>query len=667
MDKLNLLIKSKKSGVRTTVYEGITSVICQDNLYKTGNLPVMARGLFTDPDGKIIIRGYDKFFNINEVPKTEWDYLEKNTEGPYFVVMKENGCMVFISSDGNGGLYVTSKHSFTSPHAEKAKYWLDIHLKEANKTRKELSLKLLELNSTIALELCSDDFEEHILAYDPENWGLYCHGLIKNIELFETFDPDFVKDFSNTFGFHEVSYVIRNTIPEVKEFCESREGQPIEGWVIRSGNMFAKYKYDKPYLVWREWREITKSYLKKGVLHNFGWRYPETEQYSEWVKKEIATNINLFDGFLHNHGIIKIREMYLKIQNEMSEQKEQIKEQIKETEKTLIIPVGAPGVGKSTICRILSGLLGANIVENDNLNKKTQDFTKCVVGALLYNSFVIADRNNHLIGQRMSLVESCKARFPDINIWILEWDIPSDKKKNAYNEYKQILYERVEHRGENHLTLTPKNEKYKEIIDSFLEKRTSLEIDFKKSLYNNTNVKVAHLYLRDSIEESIRIISNKFGIKEENMNLHIDKSLQYQIPVSTREVKYWGLSLSQEQRQILINSVIELDDNLFKKMTKITKHMHLTLAYSRQDLKDYWKLQDKQKWTLDVDSICYNDCVIAVSFKNDGLQIENINPHITIAMTQETSPFQSNNMLVNEHRKESLCLKIEAFGPIPYY
>jgi hypothetical protein len=95
--------------------------------------------------------------------------------------------------------------------------------------------------------------------------------------------------------------------------------------------------------------------------------------------------------------------------------------------------------------------------------------------------------------------------------------------------------------------------------------------------------------------------------------------------------------------------------------------MHLTLAYSRQDLKDYWKLQDKQKWTLDVDSICYNDCVIAVSFKNDGLQIENINPHITIAMTQETSPFQSNNMLVNEHRKESLCLKIEAFGPIPYY
>ena len=119
----------------------------------------MARGLFTDSNGKIVIRGYDKFFNIGEVPNTEWDYLEKNTDGPYFVVMKENGCMVFISSDGNGDLYVTSKHSFTSPHAAKAKYWLDIHLERSNKTRNELSLNLDILNSTIALELCSDDYE----------------------------------------------------------------------------------------------------------------------------------------------------------------------------------------------------------------------------------------------------------------------------------------------------------------------------------------------------------------------------------------------------------------------------------------------------------------------------------------------------------------------------
>ena len=127
MDELLSLTTTKKSGVRTTVNDGITSIICQEYLYKSGKLPVLARGLFMDSGGKIVIRGYDKFFNIGELPSTEWDYLEKNTEGPYFIVLKENGCMVFISSDGNGDLYVTSKHSLISAHAEKAKYWLDIH------------------------------------------------------------------------------------------------------------------------------------------------------------------------------------------------------------------------------------------------------------------------------------------------------------------------------------------------------------------------------------------------------------------------------------------------------------------------------------------------------------------------------------------------------------
>ena len=663
MDELIFLTKSKKSGVRTIVYDGIKSIICQENLYKTGKLPVMARGLFIDSDGKIVIRGYDKFFNINEVPKTEWDYLEKNTEGPYSIVKKENGCMVFISSDGNRDLYVTSKHSFTSPHAEKAKYWLDIHLKNVNKTREELSLKLVELNSTIALELCSDDFEEHILAYKPENWGLYCHGLIKNVVLFDTFDPDFVREFSQTFGFREVSYIKKDTIPEVKKFCESREGEPIEGWVIRSGNMFAKYKYDKPYLVWREWREITNCYLKNGVFHNFKWRYPETEKYSEWVKKEIITNIKIFDGFLQNRGIIKIREKYLKERAELPIQNVEIKE----TEKTLIFPVGAPGVGKSTICRILSGMLNANIVENDSLNKKTQDFTQCVLSSLLYNSTVIADRNNHIVSQRMTLIESCKSRFPNIKICILEWDIPSVNDIDVYNEYKQTLYERVEKRGENHTTLTPKNVKYKEIIDSFLEKRTPLEVDFKKQLYQCADIKVIRLNLRDSIEHSVRVISNEFEIQEDNVNFHIEKSLRYEIPSSVREVKYWGLSVSQEQRQFIINKIMELGDNLMESMTKIPKDMHLTLAYSRQDLKNYWKSYDKRKWILDVDSICYNDCVAAINIKNFGFQIENDIPHITIAMTPTSTPFQSNNMFINEHCKKSLCVQIEAFGPIPYY
>ena len=44
-----------------------------------------------------------------------------------------------------------------------------------------------------------------------------------------------------------------------------------------------------------------------------------------------------------------------------------------------------------------------------------------------------------------------------------------------------------------------------------------------------------------------------------------------------------------------------------------------------------------------------------LTFKNFGFDIENEFPHVTIAMTPETTPFQSNNMLKTEHLKKSLC------------
>lgn len=649
MNQLKELALSKKGGVRTNIHNGITSFICQDNLYKTGKLPILARGLFIDADDKIIIRGYNKFFNIGEVPETGWDFLETNTKGPYFIVTKENGCMIYIASDGNGDLYVSSKHSLTSSHSDKAKYWLDIHLTFSKKTRKELSQKLAELNSTASFELCDDSFEEHILAYKKNDWGLHCHGLIKNTELFETYSPIVVNEFSRSFGFHEVFYETRDTIPEVKTFCESREGEPIEGWVIRSGNMFVKYKYDAPYLIWREWREITKSYLKNGTFHNFKWRYPETEHYSEWVKKEIITNRHIFDGYLQDKCIIKIRELYLKEGHLFT------KHEITE-ERILVIPIGVPGVGKSTICRALSTLLGAIIVENDSLDKRTEDFTNSVVENLLYNHIVIADRNNHLTSQRQKLVESCRSYIPKLQIWVLNWVISKDEKTS------NILYERIETRGENHLTLTPKNDKYKEVIDSFLQKRNSLDTKYDLWLtHPYAYVDVVDLNIEDDLEYNMNRIVKEIDLQEFIVNHHIQKSIQYTVPdtdtILDKKPKFWGLSVNKSQ--------LELIDTLG--FTKFPKDLHITLAYSREDLHKFWSLQEKKTWTLNVDSICYNDNIIAITIKDFRFPCENDIPHITIAMTPETSPFESNSMLANEHKKISLDMKIVGFGPIPYF
>ena len=67
-----------------------------------------------------------------------------------------------------------------------------------------------------------------------------------------------------------------------------------------------------------------------------------------------------------------------------------------------------------------------------------------------------------------------------------------------------------------------------------------------------------------------------------------------------------------------------------------------------------------------VDFICYNDNVIAITIENFSECCENNISHITIAMTRDTSPYESNRMLENKHIKIPVCVTIEAHGPLPY-
>jgi tRNA ligase len=118
-------------------------------------LPIFARGCFLQEIGKdnyrVAVRGYDKFFNIGENDQTNWEYIERNCPGPYEVTLKENGCIIFISSV-DGILAVTSKHAL-GDHAEKAREWLKIHLQKSGKTESDLSSFLAASDITAVFEV----------------------------------------------------------------------------------------------------------------------------------------------------------------------------------------------------------------------------------------------------------------------------------------------------------------------------------------------------------------------------------------------------------------------------------------------------------------------------------------------------------------------------------
>jgi tRNA ligase len=145
--------------------------------------PTLARGLFSveekeeGPRYRIIARGYDKFFNIGEVPWTnvrsclctyvfltfllflKWSSLEAHTKPPYTLTLKSNGCIIFIAALSPSQILITSKHSLgplqgvSESHAQAGERWLRHHLGQAGKTTEELAKVLWVKNWTAVAEV----------------------------------------------------------------------------------------------------------------------------------------------------------------------------------------------------------------------------------------------------------------------------------------------------------------------------------------------------------------------------------------------------------------------------------------------------------------------------------------------------------------------------------
>ena len=400
--------------------------------------PTLARGLFSveeteSKEGnqlryRIVARGYDKFFNIGEVPWTsvrsplhltlfnslhplsfhKWSSLESHTKPPYTLTLKSNGCIIFIAALSPSKLLITSKHSIgpvqgvPESHAQAGERWLCHHLEQVGKTTEQLAGILWEKNWTAVaevrvtlshtspihlhnLQLCDDSFEEHVLPYPTEMTGLHLHGLNDCSGHFKTQPTSVVDEFARAWGFivtisHELP-----SISQVRAFTEEIgrtgkwNGEALEGFVVRTrvaspptdgssraddasppyasgSSFFFKIKFDEPYMMYRDWREITKSLLSKGEsakLPKNKMKRPETKTYVQWVRREIKHHPKLFEGYTKGHGIIATRDRFFEWleteegkrsarEAETSEAQQPADEKFG---KTIIMPIAVPGVG----------------------------------------------------------------------------------------------------------------------------------------------------------------------------------------------------------------------------------------------------------------------------------------------------------------------------------
>jgi len=232
-------------------------------------------------------------------------------------------------------------------------------------------------------QLCDDNFEEHVLPYSADKTGLHLHGINECSRHFRTQPTAVVDAFAREWGFIATLSLELESAQGVKDFTDEVgrtgkwNGEALEGFVVRTtvrssasadhrdtrppysdgSSFFFKVKFDEPYMMYRDWREITKSLLARGEsakLPKSKMARPETKVYVKWVKEEIKRHPALFDGFTQGHGIIATRERFLRwLETDEGERDKQAADSAEVAPdenkfgKTIIMPIAVPGVGMS--------------------------------------------------------------------------------------------------------------------------------------------------------------------------------------------------------------------------------------------------------------------------------------------------------------------------------
>lgn len=465
--------------------------------YKRRDLPTYARGLFTykrqDGTPEIAVRGYDKFFNVGEVYETNWQNVEERTKGPYELSVKENGCIIFIGVLEGDRLLVCSKHSTGArqdtdlSHAVAGERWVEKQLATIGKTKEDLAKELRKRNVTAVAELCDDTFEEHVLAYDRESAGLYLHGINLNLPEFATYPGELVHKFADEWGFKKAEYLIKDGLETVKTFLAgcaetgSWNDRDTEGFVIRcqrkqGGNdgvfqdWFFKYKFEEPYLMYRQWREATKAVIA-GRVPRFKKHKQISEDYLLYARRQLAKDPQIGKAYNANHGIIAMRDGFLKerglrgsdiIRQEEANGGGSSKEV---THNVVLVPVASIGCGKTTVAIALTKLFGWGHTQNDNITGKQnrpKQFATLVCNSLAAHPAMIADRNNHQKREREQIMNDVQQVIPSARFVALHY--VHDPKPEMLPMIRKVTQERVLARGDNHQTIQAGSKSSTEII-----------------------------------------------------------------------------------------------------------------------------------------------------------------------------------------------------------
>lgn len=173
---------------------------------KWNKLSVTARGLFNDSEGKVVMRGFSKFFELGEREETQLDTMFANHKGKVSLSRKENGFLLLLGLY-KGKLKVLTKGG--TGNMAKMGMQLVWELSIPLDVQKWLSK---HPNKTVLCECVYPGKDSHMVKYESPT--LYVLDVVSD-EYKEQYFPELVKDFTNEVpGFTAVAKVAKGMFKE---------------------------------------------------------------------------------------------------------------------------------------------------------------------------------------------------------------------------------------------------------------------------------------------------------------------------------------------------------------------------------------------------------------------------------------------------------------------
>lgn len=273
---------------------------------------IAARGLFINNlTNEVVIRAYDKFFNINERRDTEMIALQKSMVFPAKGWIKENGYLGLVGYDSASANLIFSSKSTTE--GEFAGWFKQLFIKEFGKHENEIKEYLKNNNVCLVFEVILPSVDPHIISYEEDHLVLL--DIVKRQFNFEKLSDSQREEFAFSIGARTKQLAAEFADwNEFKMWYEGIKGLEfkvdnayVEGFVIEDSNNFQfKIKLDF-YNLWKQLRDVLDS-MKSGKRL----KTKKEFEYPEFAQSVIDFMQSLPEENLSNHTIIDIRKKFFR-------------------------------------------------------------------------------------------------------------------------------------------------------------------------------------------------------------------------------------------------------------------------------------------------------------------------------------------------------------------